>query len=814
MSIFVPSSGFFESKVWIVGEAPGLDEELAGEPFVGVSGQELNRQLREAGIDRSECYVTNVCPYRPPGNDMGEWLTDKKTALKRGFELVGGRYAHPHVVEGRERLLSALAQHKPTLVIGFGNTSLWAMTSKWGIGAWRGSEMTLECGSRFVPTLHPAAVLRSWDQRPAVIHDLKYRCTRRLKHGFVDPVWDFSTFPTFDEAMNFIAGLHDDVAMDIETIAGHTVCIGIATSSRRAMCIPFLGPQGTIWSQEESDAIMYRLHMMVKQGSFNVVGQNWAYDRQYLQEDFKLDFRPSFDTLIAQSVLFPGNERGLGYLSSMYCDWHQYWKEDGKEWNKGIKDFAKEFVYNCRDVCATWEIAQTQSKLLTTAGLTEQFESRMSYGNYVYDMMRRGVLRDQQRTETMIGEVNESIHQREMVVAEIAGHAVNFASPKQVSELLFKEKGLKPVGKTTKGGAASTNDDALKKLVEKYPEASALCTPILEARSLSTIKATFLEAETDPDGQLRASWMATGTETFRCTSSKNAFHRGGPLQNITDGKHTHSGRRLPNLRSTIVPPPGCVIWNCDLERADLQAVAWEADDLELKKALLDRVDLHLVNAVMLFDIKGVTYDECFESHPKYKEHKEEHEQKRHFGKTFVHLTNYGGGARTCAIKTHSTVHQADLLQRRWFQLHPGILDWHRRTRAALLGTRTVRNRFGYRRVYFDRVDGLLPEVLAWVPQSTTSIVISLMHMAIEDKLKEHGFDDRDFGITLQVHDSLTGYYRQTHESQILSLIHSASKQVIVPYDDPLWIPLELSTSESSWGEVEKRQWPGVVAVTG
>ncbi len=318
--------------------------------------------------------------------------------------------------------------------------------------------------------------------------------------------------------------------------------------------------------------------------------------------------------------------------------------------------------------------------------------------------------------------------------------------------------------------------------MEKNPNAAIVCMPILESRSLRSLKSNFLEAELDPDARLRSSWMATGTETFRLTSSANAFHRGGPLQNVTDGRHTHSGRPLPNLRSTIIPDPGYTIFNCDLERADLQVVAWEADDAALKQMLREHVDIHTENAKDLWGVSTPT------------------EQQRHFGKTFVHLTNYGGGGRTCAIKCNITVHQADLLQRRWFEIHPGILEWHRRTKAALLGTRTVRNVFGYRRVYFDRIEGLLPEGLAWVPQSTVAILISLMQMAIEETLGGRA------PILLQVHDSIVGQYRTYDEAEVLRLIHKAS-QIVTPYPDPLFIPLDLATSTSSWGEVEKRAWP-------
>lgn len=771
----------------IVGEAPGFEEEIKGEPFVGPSGDELKRQLREVGINMDECYITNVCKYRPPKNEMGEWLTDKKSALKKGYQLHAGRYAHTLVLEGLNELEREIAVVRPDVIIGFGNTALWALAGHWGISNWRGSELIYcdeirEIKIPFVPTLHPASVLRNWASRPQVIHDLKVRVVRRLNEGFVTPEYKFNYAPTFLEVIEWLEGAKDvDIAADIETAGGTTICLGLARSSREAICIPFRNAGGVYWSEDDKRDILEALRRMAERNNVCWIGQNWNYDAQYFDEDFGWTRMADFDTYIAQSVLFPGSERGLGFLSSMYCDHHVFWKEDAKDWGR-VADFSSLFRYNCMDVCRDWEIAQRQREQLVKAGLMEQFKSRMEYSHTVYRMMRRGVNRDVKRTAQMVAEVEQAIHEKELAVCEAAGHPVNFSSPKQVGELLFKQMGLKPVGKLTPKGAASTNDDALKKLMEKHPNAATVCLPILEARSLNSLKSNFLEAELDPDGRLRSSFMATGTETFRLTSGKNAFHRGGPLQNITDGKHTHSGRPLPNLRSTIVPDPGYTIFNCDLERADLQVVAWEADDSELKQMLREHVDIHTENAKALWGVSAPT------------------EQQRHFGKTFVHLTNYGGKERTCAIKCNITVHQADLLQRRWFQIHPGILEWHRRTQAALLGTRTVRNQFGYRRVYFDRVEGLLPEGLAWVPQSTVAILISLMQMAIEQELGDRA------PLLLQVHDSIVGQYRTEDEDEILRAIKRAS-HIATPYPDPLYIPLDLATSTSSWGEVVKREWP-------
>ncbi|MGN6305794.1 MAG: uracil-DNA glycosylase, partial [Mesorhizobium sp.] len=57
-----------EADLMLVGEAPGRDEDLEGLPFVGRSGQLLNRMLAAIGLDRNSAYIANVIPWRPPGN--------------------------------------------------------------------------------------------------------------------------------------------------------------------------------------------------------------------------------------------------------------------------------------------------------------------------------------------------------------------------------------------------------------------------------------------------------------------------------------------------------------------------------------------------------------------------------------------------------------------------------------------------------------------------------------------------------------------------------------------------------------------------
>jgi len=79
-----------KAKVMLVGEAPGADEDRLGKPFVGVSGQLLDRMMAAIGLDRTTFYITNVCFWRPPGNrkptDLE--LAAQKPFVERHIELV------------------------------------------------------------------------------------------------------------------------------------------------------------------------------------------------------------------------------------------------------------------------------------------------------------------------------------------------------------------------------------------------------------------------------------------------------------------------------------------------------------------------------------------------------------------------------------------------------------------------------------------------------------------------------------------------------------------------------------------------------
>ncbi len=79
------------AEVMLIGEAPGADEDRQGQPFVGVSGQLLDRMLASIGLDRNSVYITNMLAWRPPGNRKPtlEETTMCLPFIRRHIELVG-----------------------------------------------------------------------------------------------------------------------------------------------------------------------------------------------------------------------------------------------------------------------------------------------------------------------------------------------------------------------------------------------------------------------------------------------------------------------------------------------------------------------------------------------------------------------------------------------------------------------------------------------------------------------------------------------------------------------------------------------------
>lgn len=780
--IKVPPSGPSSARIMIVGEAPGADEEYHQAPFAGRSGSELTSMLHEAGFIRTECFITNIIKYRPPNNDLDHFIHPKKTSPPQGFVHYLGKFVSPCVVEGVDELQADIARIKPDLIICLGNTPLWALSggSKAGIGTWRGSQLSL-AGTRVLPTYHPAAVLRQWSFRAIAVADLR-RARQWLDGEAKQRDWNFIVRPGLGTALETLGELKHRadtgpllLSVDIETRGGHIACIGFAWSETAAICIPLMcvENQDGYWDLESEVAVVRAIRALLTHPNVSVVGQNFSYDAQYIHRFWHFTPNVRHDTMLAQGLLWPGLPKALDFLASMYCQHYVYWKDDGKEWDTSIPE-EQYWSYNCEDACRTYEVLQAQLPAIAALNLSHQYYLLMRRWFPVQQMMRTGVRINKALRGSMAMDLISAMSEREAWFARVLGHPLNPRSSKQMQQLFYDDLRV-PVQRNRKTGNASLDDKALTKIKDRVPVLAPLIKTISDFRSLGVFLSTFVQAPLDTDNRMRCSYNIVGTETFRFNSSENAFGSGTNLQNIPKGNEAPKSGELsfPNIRRLFIPDPGYTIADADLDRADLQVVVWEANDADLKALLRSGVDVHSENAKTL----GIS---------------------RALAKSWVHGTNYGGGPRTMAVNCGITVHQAELMQRRWFQAHPGIKSWHDRTLHQLQTTRSVYNRFGFRRFYFDRVEGLLPEALAWIPQSTVAHVI-------DEALFNIALNIPEVQVLLQVHDSLVFQFPTHRRAELLPRIREQC-QIPIPYPEPLIIPVGLKTSQTSWGDCENAEW--------
>ena len=133
----VPGKGNFKSDVIFVGEAPGKNEDMKGEPFIGIAGKKLSIALENAGITRDDVYITNIVKCRPPKNRVPT-TNERDTCqnyLKKEIEII-----------------------KPKIICILGNTAFNSLLDGKEIIKFRGKIVRKDNQLYFL-TIHPAATI-------------------------------------------------------------------------------------------------------------------------------------------------------------------------------------------------------------------------------------------------------------------------------------------------------------------------------------------------------------------------------------------------------------------------------------------------------------------------------------------------------------------------------------------------------------------------------------------------------------------------------------------------------------------------------
>lgn len=529
------------SSVLAVGESPGNDECIFGEPFVGASGEILNNCLARNGIFRESIRIENLVNLRPWDNKFENVLNT------------------PVLEYGLSRIHQYIQTYRPVAIAALGNYPMYYLTGKGkkakgsiiGIGNWRGSILPYrdESGKihediKVIPCFHPSAVNRERSLYPIFDADIRKVAQESKFRGLNYPERNIIINPDGLEYFHVrdILKKADFNAIDIETIKRSTIILSISFSPDKdnAFVFNFDNPERI---KMIGELLALNTRKIFHYGTFDTTQLKLNGYLIGLDEDSVRLQRPYFfDTYVACHVLEPELPKTLAYETSVRTR-QPYYKNEGKEdsdqkgWSKKA-DRNRLYVYNGKDTCVDFEIFEQQ--FIEIDGLPKAsrniFDFEMESLYTQTHISNSGMLIDPIRLKLLEEAMIARWAKLQYPLDMIAGFEVNARSPLLKDWLYKTEKegglGLPPKYKNKR---VTTDDDALVTLIawckkkeresvrddtkKKYRNRLNIIRTIREIREIRQRLSMYVNSKQSSDGRTRATYK-WGPETGRWAASK------------------------------------------------------------------------------------------------------------------------------------------------------------------------------------------------------------------------------------------------------------------------------------------------------
>jgi uracil-DNA glycosylase family 4 len=824
---YVPGMGPMGAKFMILGEAPSYEETAAGKPFVGPSGRELDRLLKDAGIPRYECWITNACKYEVPPNTGGKKLPFNVRAEKYGIDMK----------VQLEELHTEINSVRPNCILALGGTALWALSGKSKISKFRGSIMR-GMGHKFVPSYHPAHLLhqatggeiKGYWNRQVMIFDFK-RAWEESKSPLIDlPQRNIQICRNSGELYSFLERYknHSKMAVDIEA-GGHClpICIGLAFSKSHAMVVP-------LWNRDEissiPDADLVSCWMLLAQVLWekDIIGQNFNYDRDKIR---RLGFairRIYSDTMLKAFAINPELPKGLAFNTSIYTR-EPFYKDEGM-----YEGSVSDLLSGCgRDACVTYEINEAMDPDLDELGVRKFYENfLMQLPDFYLEIENNGFRVNTNKRDELIQKYIEWDERLGYEMFELAGLDVNVNSSPQVQSLLFDHWKL-----PRRMGTGEEELTALLNLQNgvRIPEHRAWIEKCLERRRVKKTISTYLMAIPDFDGKMR-------TTCFPCleTGRSSTGQQDPPIRPKIDlvGKgrkndmkvmgtafqvFTKHGDIGADVRAQYEPDEGEIFVQLDSSQAEARVVFNLATDEQALKDI-DEHDYHALTASWFFGGSELDYSKKalgYES------------PIRFAGKTLRHAGHLGAGKRRAATELNTQARKykipitiTEAIAERALKIfhskqpkiqgvfHAGVIEALKENRRMLYAPLPwgIDAERGGVRIFYERWgDELFREAMAYLPQRAVTDNTKAAGIRIKKQFKE-------CKIILEAHDALVFSLRHEYLNDFIPL---AQKEMERPINfrscslprRSLRIPCEVEIGEN-YKELKKFNPPKIEVAEG
>jgi uracil-DNA glycosylase len=520
---YVPNEGDPNSPIWFIGEAPGENEEQERRPFVGNAGDVLMKALERHGLKRSDVFLTNLCHYRPPNNDLKLILDSNE--FKSG------------IIE----LVTLMQSHNPNVIVPLGHYPLKFICEKNSIEMFRGSIIpsTIKSSIKCIPTYHPSNILYA----PSHIFafDLDIQRIREdskfpeLNHPILNIQYNPATYDSFFEA--------EYLACDIETMmeSEKILCVGFAKSKTEAIVFDF--------STHRMDIELLLAHTNKK------IFHNGIFDTTVLENNGIQVTNYEEDTILQAHVLYPELPRRLDYLSSIYTR-VPYYKDTGrgsiptdeKSWNEKKRTKKQLYEYNGTDCCVTYEIWESQkTEIEGDTNHTDTYRYEIELVPLLRDIGSYGLTLDEERYNIIKNGLINETKENQRFLNTLAGKELNVNGKKTLPDYIYNTLKLK---KKVKKGKVKLDDSALADLIAdckagleaeknetKKFEWEVKLNMILLIRKLRTsikLISSYLSIGLH-EGKVKSLIRPDGTETGRPSSSKYIDGSGLSVMTIPRG---------------------------------------------------------------------------------------------------------------------------------------------------------------------------------------------------------------------------------------------------------------------------------------
>lgn len=804
-----------------IGEAPGQDEDITGQPFVGSSGRLLRGVLASLGLVNDQIFFGNVCQHRPDNNEIDS------------FDWDG-----PEIQAGLATLSHDLQRFKPNCVLLLGRSALRAFNPDIcypgkkeyhvPLGNWRGSifRSTAVGDFKCLATYHPSYILRAAGDIPYFKFDLNRAKRQSTFPELRLPERTGILQPTLEQALSFMAKVRSEkkrIDFDIEGYAdglGVTM-ISLCDSPSTGLVIPFYNGGEQYWSEEDEVIIWRELSGLLADPEVPKGVHNAFYENFVLPWRHKILVRGIVDdTMMKGWELQPELERSLAVNASLYTD-EPYYKDDRTSSNPTTK-----LNYNFKDSAVTSEISTAQETALRKLPRSyDHYRFNINLIPAVTYVMLRGCKFDVQKAAYLAEQTKAEIADLNQQLEAAVGRAVNVKSTPDKQWLLYDLLGYTPL----KRYGTSTKEEVLLHYFAKHknPIVRLLIRCVRKRTRLSDIGKLVPYL----DGRIRSSYDLVGTNTGRLSSrasqalilthSKSGVpsweETGTNLQNVTS-----------DLRVCFIPDDETFdFWQFDLAGADAWTVAADLaalghsamlDDLSygIKPSLVllamlaeyeagrDPAAINLLDRAQLKTITK-TIKKDFDAHAGQKlPDGRDYDWKYLCAKRVQHGSNYG--ARPDKI---SEVIFADSdgvidlsskdagLYQFFYKLRyktDARNDWIKvqlSQHGALTAACGVRRQFHGIRNRRDIDDSVVREASAFEPQANTTWATNMaLYRLFTDASNRTSRNTLFVEPVLHIHDALAGQYKSKHRDWAGQKLREWFCNPLVIHGIPITIPAD------------------------